>query len=77
MTRPTKKQLEKYLGKIVKITIFTNEVICGELHQTGEEQFKNNPSLYYRMGYYFLINPQSFLFRISHVKKVEVIEDEK
>lgn len=63
--------LEQYLGKTVTITLFDNEVITGELHRTGEEKFKNNPNLYIPRKLYFLINPQSCLFRCSHVKKLK------
>lgn len=63
--------LEQYLGKTVTITLFDNEVITGELHRTEEEKFKNNPNLYIPRKLYFLINPQSCLFRCSHVKKLK------
>ena len=62
---------EQYLGTTVTITLFDNEVITGELHRTGEEKFKNNPNLYIPRKLYFLINPQSCLFRCSHVKKLK------
>lgn len=72
----TRKELEQYLGKTVKIKLFDDDVIVGELHKTGEEQFKNNPSLYFAWKYYVLLNQNSnsCLFRVSHVKKLEVIE---
>lgn len=66
-----RSDLEQYLGKVVTIKLFDNEVITGELHKTGEEKFKNNPNLYLPQNYYFLINPQSILFRSSHVKKLK------
>ena len=66
-----RSDLEQYLGKIVTITLFDNDVITGELHKTGEEQFKNNPNLYIPRKLYFLINPQSCLIRCSHVKKLK------
>ena len=65
-----REKLEQYLGKKVKITLFDGEVIKGDLHKTGEEQFKNDPDLYIRQKMYFCINPQSCLFRSSHVIKV-------
>lgn len=65
-----REELEKYLGKKVKITLFDGEIIEGELHKTGEEQFKDDPDLYIRQKMYFCINPQSCLFRSSHVIKV-------
>lgn len=65
-------ELERYLGNTVVITLFDNEVITGELHKTGEEIFKSDPNLYLPEKRYFLINPQSCLFRCSHVKKLKV-----
>lgn len=65
-----RSDLEQYLGKVVTIKLFDNEVITGELHKTGEEKFKNNPNLYIPQKCYFLINPQSCLFKSSHVKKL-------
>ncbi len=66
-----RSELEKYLGKTVTITLFDNEVITGKLHKTGEKMFKNDPNLYIPKNLYFLINPQSCLFRCSHVKKLK------
>lgn len=70
-----RKDLEKYLGKKVKIMLSNGSVIEGELHKTFEEMFKNNPDLYYPSRKYFCINPQSCLFRCSYVKKIKVIYD--
>ena len=70
-----REKLEKYLENEVEITIFDGSVRKGELHKTGEEQFKNNPNLYIPNNYYFLINPQSFLFKCSHVRKVVKINN--
>lgn len=66
-----RSDLEQHLGKTVTIALFDNEVIAGELHKTGEEIFRNNPNLYIPRKWYFLINPQSCLFRSSHVKKLK------
>ena len=66
-----RSDLEQYLGKVVTITLFDNEVITGELHKSGEEIFRNNPNLYLPQKWYFLINPQSCLFKSSHVKKLK------
>lgn len=69
-----RSELEKYLGKEVKITLFDNRIVKGELHKTGEEMFKNNLSLYLPRNLYFVINTEiSFLFRSSHVKKLKEI----
>ena len=64
-------ELERYLGKVITITLFDNDVIVGELHKSGEERFKNDPNLYLPQKRYFLINPQSCLFRVSHIKKLK------
>ncbi len=66
-----RSDLEKHLGKKVTITLFDNDVITGELHKTGEEQFKNDANLYLPQKRYFLTSPQSCLFRSSHVKKLK------
>ncbi len=66
-----RSDLERYLGKVVTIMLFNNEVITGELHKTGEEMFRNDPNLYIPQKCYFLINPQSCLFKCSHVKKLK------
>ena len=54
-----RSDLEQYLGKVVTIKLFDNEVITGELHKTGEEKFKNNPNLYIPQKCYFLIDRKS------------------
>ena len=64
-------ELEQYMGKVVTITLFDNDVITGELHKSGEEMFKNDPNLYLPQKRYFLINPQSCLFRVSHIKRLK------
>ena len=66
-----RSDLEQYLGKVVTIKLFDNDVITGELHKTGEEQFRNDPNLYIPQKCYFLINPLSCLFKCSHVKKLK------
>ncbi len=66
-----RSDLEQYLGKVVTIKLFDNDVITGELHKTGEEQFRNDPNLYIPQKCYFLINPRSCLFKCSHVKKLK------
>ena len=68
-----KEELEKYVCKKVQITLFDKKIIEGELHKTREEQFINDPNLYLPNKRYFLINPQSCLFRCSHVIKIKEI----
>lgn len=66
-----REELEKHLGEKVRVTLFDKKVVEGELHKTGEVKFKNDPNLYLPRNYYFVINPQSVLFRSSHVIRVE------
>ncbi len=65
-----REDLEKYIGQNVQLTLFDNTMIEGELHKTGEEQFKNDPNLYIPQNLYFCNHPQSCLFRCSHVIKL-------
>lgn len=51
-----RSELEKYLGKTVKVTLFNGDAYTGELHKTGGEQFRNYSNLYLPYEYYFLIN---------------------
>lgn len=64
-------ELEKFIGKNVSVVLFDNEVIKGELHKTGEDMFIHDVNLYIPKNEYFCINPQSCLFKCSHVKKIE------
>lgn len=69
--------LEKYLGKHVKIILFDGDIVLGYLHKTGEEMFENEPNLYIPKNLYFvtLIKESniafSYLFKVSHIKKLE------
>lgn len=72
-------KLNTYLGKKVKIKLFDDDVIEGELHKTDEEIFKNNLSIYWAgKNKYILIrksditNYYSCIFCASHIKKLEV-----
>ena len=73
----TREQLEKYLNEKVKVKLFDGDVIEGYLRKTGEEDFKNIPNLYIPQNYYFMVNDESdcisYLFRSSHVKKIQFI----
>lgn len=78
---PNRQQFESLLGKKVKIKLCNKSVLTGELHKTGEEQFKNNSDLYYKPNYYFLLDENGELvdrtvFRVASVRKVEVVENE-
>lgn len=67
-----KEKVEGFLGQKVIVTLFDGTNLVGELHKTGEKIFKNNPNLYIPRNYYTLINPQSCIFRSSHIKKMRV-----
>ncbi len=77
----TRTELEKYLGKNVKITLFDGDIIKGVLHKTGEEKFKDEPNLYIPRNYYFctargLQKPIAcLLFRVSHIKSLKEFEE--
>lgn len=72
-----REQLEKYLRKKVKVRLFDDDEIEGYLRKTGEEDFKNIPNLYIPQNYYFMANDESdcisYLFRSSHVKKIQIL----
>lgn len=69
-----RSELEKFIGKNVEIQVLNNYIFKGVLHKTGEEMFKNNPTLYFSHKYYFVTDEYgkcaSFLFRTSHVNKL-------
>lgn len=46
MTKPSRRELEKCLGKQVEIVLFDNTIHTGILHKTNEEKFKNDPNIY-------------------------------
>lgn len=65
----TKKQMTKYVGKKVKITFTDNEICIGTLAK-GDTYYNFN---WNGKGYHLEENRLGF--RISHVKKVEVLEE--
>lgn len=71
-----REQLEKYLKKKVKIKLFDGEEIEGYLRKSGEDDFKNNPNLFIPKNYYFIVDDNlnciSCLFKVSHIKKIEI-----
>ena len=72
-----REQLEKYLGVKVKVRLFDDDEIEGYLRKTGDDDFKNIPNLYIPRNYYFMANSDpdciSYLFRSSHVKKIQIL----
>lgn len=72
-----REHLEKYLKEKVKIILFDGDELEGCLRKTGEEDFKNIPNLYIPQNYYFMTNDEtdcvSYLFRSSHVKKIQIL----
>lgn len=75
MKEMNRKYIETFLGKNVEIVLFDKDVIKGEFHKSGEELFKNNPNLCIPKNYYFVINPQSCLFRSSHIRKIKEVKE--
>lgn len=69
-----RNEFEKYIGRYVKITLFDDDVIEGILFKHDSEQLKKYPGLYIPEKRYILINDnkESCLFRVSHVKKLEI-----
>ena len=70
-----RKELEKYIGKYVEITLFDDEKITGILYKTGSERYKHEPNLYIPQNRYVIENEcnrndYSCIFRCSHVKKL-------
>lgn len=49
----TRAQLEKYLNKKVRVTLFDNTKLEGRLKKTGTEEFIHDPNLYIPKRYYF------------------------
>ena len=75
-----REQLEKYLKEKVKIILFDGDELEGYLRKTGDDDFKDNPNLYIPQNYYFMVNDEldciSYLFRSSHVKKIQILDKE-
>lgn len=75
-----KSEVEKCIGKKVLIVLFNGETIKGFLRKTGEEEFKNEPNLYYMKNRYFITRNScdttsiSVLFRSSHIKKMKILD---
>lgn len=74
----TREQLEKDLGREVKIRLFDGTEITGVLRKTGESDFKNDPNLYLPKKYYFLSKKgtnicKSCLFRVSHIQNYKTL----
>lgn len=74
----TREQIEKELGREVKIRFFDGQEITGVLRKTREEAFKNDPNLYLPRNYYFVTEKgtnvsKSCLFRVSHIKNFKTL----
>lgn len=76
-----RSELEKYLGKHVRITLDNGRVEEGYLYKTRDEKFKSNPNLYFPDKRYFTtdtetsLDSNSWIFRCSHVKKLVLMEE--
>lgn len=71
----TRKTLEKFLGKYVRITLFDDTVYEGILHKTGEKAFADNPNLSIPLNFYFCTDKNNevvnnSVFRVSHIMEI-------
>jgi len=67
-TRPTKKELLEYVGKNVRIVFWDNEIRMGKLNYYDKVNMSNLSEL----PKWFALN-DTYLFKVSHIKKVEEI----
>lgn len=74
----TREKLEKYLGEKVKVILFNGTKLEGYLRKTGTPDYVYNPDLFIPKKRYFLTDGRRVigeqLFRVSHIKKLEVID---
>jgi len=76
----TRAELEKHLDNEVMIELYDGWVVRVKLIKTGDERFKEYPELYLRRNYYCVCWVEynllhfSVLFRVSHIKKLEVLD---
>ena len=72
--------LEKYLNKMVRLTMYDNVILQGCLRKTNDEMFKHDLNLYLPKKRYFLTEDSeskiciSYQFKTSYVKKLEEIK---
>lgn len=73
-----KKELEKYIGKRVTITLSDNmmfhagDSLTGVLYNANNPRYKNNPNIYYSPEYFLLEMDNgeiSSLFRASYITR--------
>lgn len=50
-----RSELEKHIGESVEVKLFDGDTMQGVLRKTGTEEVRNNPNLYLKGGYYFLL----------------------
>lgn len=62
-----RSELEKYLGKKVKVKLDDGSVLTGKLYKTD---VAGRPNYYYCEG-----NKRSWLFKSSYIKRLEEIKD--
>lgn len=79
MTKPSRRELKKCLGKQVEIVLFDNTIHIGTLHKTNEEEFKNDPNICIAKNRYFCIGEETSiktLFRVSHIRFLNVVDSD-
>lgn len=65
-----KAELMALVGKRVRVTLFDTDTIGGKLFFVDEFSAKYG----YRKPNYFYVDTSKWLFKVSHVKRVEVLE---
>lgn len=74
-----RKDLEKHLNEMMTVDIGAGRTFTGCLRKCGDTRFKKDPNLYIPRNFYFLSSNEksfdcvSWIFRCSHVKKIELL----
>lgn len=69
-----RSELNNFINRFVAVKLFDSSTYIGYLHQTGSEEFKDDPNLYLPKNRYVLLDDTnaicSCVFCASHVKKL-------
>lgn len=71
INRPTKIELEKFIGKNVEVTIFDGDVYKGIL--ISNEEKNNKSSMWFSNKGFYHCDGSKYHFRSSHVIKVREV----